>query len=77
LVRLSDRYGRSGKSYEQEVLNYKLPSMQPLNYIAQAKLRATCHQNRFRFSVKGVLDLICRETPGLMFVVPLSLKSAF
>jgi mannose-6-phosphate isomerase-like protein (cupin superfamily) len=77
LVRLSDRYGRSGKSYEQEVLNYDLPEMQALNYIVQAKLRTTCHQNRFRFSVKGVMELICRETPGLMFVVPLSLKSAF
>lgn len=77
LVRLSDRYGRSGKSYEQEVLNYNLPQMQPLNYIAQAKLRTACHHHHFRFSVKGALELICRETPGLMFVVPLSLKSAF
>lgn len=77
LVRLSDRYGRSGKSYEQEVMSYQLPPMQRLSYIAQAKLRTTCHQNRFRFSVKGVLELVCKETPGLMFVVPLSLKSAF
>ena len=77
LVRLSDRYGRSGTGYEQEVMDYELAGMRSLAYIAEAKLRTFCHQNRFRFGVKGALELICRETPGLMFVVPLSLKSAF
>lgn len=77
LVRLSDRYGRSGTGYEQEVMNYELAEMRSLSYTADAKLRTSCHQKRFRFGVKGALELICRETPGLMFVVPLSLKSAF
>jgi mannose-6-phosphate isomerase-like protein (cupin superfamily) len=77
LVRLSDRYGRSGTRYEQEVMNYGLAEMQSFPYIAEATLRTSCHQNRFRFGIKGALELICRETPGLMFVVPLSLKSAF
>jgi mannose-6-phosphate isomerase-like protein (cupin superfamily) len=77
LVRLSDRYGRSGTSYEQEVMDYDLAEMRSFLYIAEAKLRTLCHQNRFRFGVKGALELICRDTPGLMFVVPLSLKSAF
>lgn len=77
LVRLRDRYGRSGTGYEQEVMDYELAEMRPLAYIAEAKMRTFCHQNRFRFGVKGALELICRETPGLMFVVPLNLKSAF
>lgn len=77
LVRLSDRYGRSGTSYEQEVMDCEVIEMRSLSYIAEAKLRTVCHQNRFRFGVKGALELICRETPGLMFVVPLSLKCAF
>lgn len=77
LVRIADRYGRSGKQYEQETLQYHVPDMQLLNYISGAKLRTTCHQNRFCFSVKGALELICRETSGLLFVVSLSLKNAF
>jgi mannose-6-phosphate isomerase-like protein (cupin superfamily) len=77
LVRIADRYGRSGKRYEQETLQYEVPDMQSLVYSSGAKLRNKCHQNRFRFGVKGALELICRETPGLMFVVPLSLKNAF
>lgn len=77
LVRIADRYGRSGKRYEQETLQYHVPDMQSLEYISGAKLRTTCHQNRFCFSVKGALELICRETSGLLFVVPLSLKNAF
>ena len=77
LVRLSDRYGRSSAGYEQEAMNYELAEMQSLHYIAEARLRTFCHQYRFRFGVKGALELIGRETPGLMFVVPLSLKSAF
>jgi mannose-6-phosphate isomerase-like protein (cupin superfamily) len=77
LVRLSDRYGRSGKSYEQESMNWEVMGMQALSYVSGAKLRNVCHENRFRFGVKGALELICRETPGLMFVVPLSLKSVF
>ncbi|WP_377482118.1 MAG: cupin domain-containing protein (plasmid) [Microcoleus anatoxicus] len=77
LVRLSDRYGRSGTSYEQEVMDCELMGMRSLSYIAEAKLRTVCHQKQFRFGVKGALELICRETPGLMFVVPLSLKCAF
>jgi mannose-6-phosphate isomerase-like protein (cupin superfamily) len=77
LVQLSDRYGRSGTRYEQEVIDHGLAEMQSFPYIAEATLRTSCHQNRFRFGVKGALELICRDTPGLMFVVPLSLKSAF
>lgn len=77
LVRLSDLYGRSGTRYEQEVMDYGLTEMQSFSHIAEAKLRTFCHQNRFRFGVKGALELICRDTPNLMFVVPLSLKSAF
>lgn len=77
LVRIADRYGRSGKQYEQETLQYHVPDIQTLNYVSGAKLRTTCHQNRFRFGVKGALDLVCRETPGLLFIVPLSLKNAF
>lgn len=77
LVRIADRYGRSGKQYEQETVQYQVPELQPLSYISGAKLRTTCHQHRFRFSVKGALELICQETPGLLFVVPLSLKNAF
>jgi mannose-6-phosphate isomerase-like protein (cupin superfamily) len=77
LVRLQDRYGRSGTRYEQEMMSHKVEKMQTLEYIPGAKLRTVCHQNRFQFSVQGGLGLIHREVPDLMFVVPLSLKSAF
>lgn len=75
LIRLADRYGRQGKSYEREPLQIDYP-IHPGNLVRGSKLRRHCVQQRYQFGLRAGLDLLCRPEDSLLFFVSLSVQDA-
>jgi mannose-6-phosphate isomerase-like protein (cupin superfamily) len=74
LVRVQDRYGRQGRSYETATGEGELCGFNQLSQPLNAKLRRTSMFDRYAFDVVSGAQLPAR---GAMFVVSLSLDNAF
>ena len=76
LVRLADKYGRSGKSYETKSLDYSMYVLQHGQLIPGSKMRRACLHNRYHFEVRAGMDILCRPIDNVLFIVPLSVNNA-
>ncbi len=74
LVRVQDRYGRKGRSYETATGEGELCAFKQLSQPLNAKLRATSMFDAYEFDVVPGADVAARQ--GL-FAVSLSLDNAF
>ena len=76
LVRLMDKYGRSGKGYETNILDYSMYTLHHGQFLPRSKMRRACLHNTYRFEVRAGMDILCRPPHNLLFLVPLSVEQA-
>jgi mannose-6-phosphate isomerase-like protein (cupin superfamily) len=76
LVRLDDKYGRSGKCYETQSLDYSMYILYQGQSIPGSKVRKACLDNTYRFDVRTGMDVLCRPVDRALFVVSLSIDKA-
>ena len=77
LVRAKDKYGRQGRLYETQTLDHKIGDINQIDFLGDAKIRPTGISNKYRFGVKGGMDIICRPDRNLIFAVSLGIKNVF
>lgn len=78
LVRLKDRYGRAGTSYEQPGPE-DLPALEEMKHCAHrpgARLRASCLHHRYQFAVRQGDEILDRPEPERLLCVSLSIEAA-
>src|SRR5260370_34306305 len=76
LVRLADKYGRSGKCYETKCLDCSLYTLHHGQLVPGSKIRKACLYNAYRFEVRAGMDILCRPIDKMLFIVPLSVNNA-
>ncbi|MDV2997319.1 MAG: hypothetical protein N4J56_007024 [Chroococcidiopsis sp. SAG 2025] len=76
LVRAKDKYGRQRHAYETQTLERKLTQMERVDSIADAKLRTSCIDNKYRFGIESGMDIVRRRDRNLIFMISLGLDRA-
>ena len=77
LVRMRDKYGRAGTTYESDTLVSDVPPLVPVLEVAGASIRSHCGSSRFQFEVRSGEDLASAHAPTPLFAVDLGLRAAF
>ena len=75
LIRSADKYGRAGKSYEQQGIEGTSPLLDGM-LVLGSKLRRNCIDDRYRFGIRAGMDLICNPEVHLLFLVSLGVMDA-
>lgn len=75
LVRISDRYGRQGASYETSA-DRPSAALAPAQLLARSRLRQGAAIDGFQFDIQAGHDLLSRREPSLVFAVSLAVAAA-
>ncbi len=75
LIRSADKYGRQGRSYEQQGFDEEVNVIRSGMLVQGSKLR-NCTDHRYRFGIRAGMDIICNPKEPLLFVVSLSVMDA-
>lgn len=76
LVRVKDRYGRSGSRYETDSSAGNLELLDELPHAPGAKLRPRTLDGRFQFAMLDSQELYHSNSNGLVFAVSLAVRAA-